>query len=61
VAEALELTEGGDLLELVAALLIKIFFELRLVHRDSFGWMLLTTQYMRVCDASGERLTLNSC
>jgi hypothetical protein len=37
VGEAVELTEGGDLLELVAALLVEIFFELGLVHEDSFG------------------------
>jgi hypothetical protein len=45
VAEAVELAEGGDLLKLFAALLVKIFFELRLVHSGSFGWMSLTPQY----------------
>ncbi len=37
VAETFGLTEGGDLLELVAALLVEIFFELGLVHEGSFG------------------------
>jgi len=37
VGEAVGLAEGSDLLELVAALLVEIFFELRLVHEDSFG------------------------
>jgi hypothetical protein len=45
MAEAVKLAEGGDLLKLVAALLVKILFKLRLVHRDSFGLMLLTSQY----------------
>ncbi len=45
VGEAVRLTEGGDLLELVAALLVEIFFELRLVHEGSFGLRLLRFQY----------------
>ena len=38
VGEAVALAERGDLLELVAALLVEIFFELRLVH-DGFLWL----------------------
>ena len=45
VGEAVRLTKGGDLLELVAALLVEIFFELRLVHEGSFGLRLLRFQY----------------
>ncbi len=37
VGEAVRLTEDSDLLELVAALLVEIFFELGLVHEGSFG------------------------
>jgi hypothetical protein len=37
VGEAVLLAEGGDLRELLAALLVEIFFELGLVHEDSFG------------------------
>jgi len=48
VAKAFELTKCGDLLKFVAALLVKILFKLRLVHRDSFGMMLLTYQYSDV-------------
>ena len=39
VGEAVRLAEGGDLLELVAALLVEIFFKLRLVHGIPLaGW-----------------------
>jgi hypothetical protein len=38
VAEAVELAEGGYLLELVTALLVKILLELGLVHSGSF-WL----------------------
>jgi hypothetical protein len=37
VAKAVGLAESSDLLEFVAALLVEIFFELRLVHEDSFN------------------------
>ena len=36
VGETVALADGGDLLELVAALLVEIFFELGLVHEGSF-------------------------
>ena len=49
VAEAVELAEGSDLLQLVATLLVKIFFKLRLVHRNSFSLMLRTSQYSEAC------------
>jgi hypothetical protein len=37
VREAVLFAESSDLLELVAALLVEIFFELGLVHEGSFG------------------------
>ena len=52
VAETFGLTEGSDLLELVAALLVEIFFELGLVHEGSFG-VSMRFQYSgasRLCD-----------
>ena len=45
VGEAVRLAEGGDLLELVAALLIEIFLELGLVHEVSFGLRVSSVQY----------------
>jgi hypothetical protein len=45
VRQAVRLTEGGDLLQFLAALLVEIFFELRLVHEDSFGQVALNSQY----------------
>src|SRR5258705_9602919 len=45
VGEAVLLSQGGDLRELVAALLVEIFFELRLVHEGSFGVRVLKFQY----------------